>query len=510
MADTLNWDAIAADVLANYGTTGQWFSTGTPSFSASVDWNAVAATVLANLTATGQWWYFEFPAPTPSSSIVRASTSASGEQANHGADSPSISADGTKVAFATYATNNLTPDSAGESDTLFIHQGVVKDLVTGALTLASTTETDAPGSGFDPALSGDGEKVAFVTTARLVPGDTNATQDIYVKDLITGTLALASTSASGEAGTDFSGGPSLSYHGTRVAFTSYASNLVPGDTTPGADVFVKDLVTGAITIASTSASGDQATNSSGYPSLSGDGAKVAFVNVSSNLVPGDTNGNPDVFVKDLSTGAIVRANTSAADEETHIFAGFSALSLSANGTKVAFITSASNLVPGDTNGVEEVFVKDLNTAAIVRGSTSATGEQANERSDLFTPLSLSADGTKVAFRSAATNLVPDYTGGTFNVFVKDLSSGAVTLVNVAPDGEQGNGGSSHPSLSADGTRVAFESLASNLVPNDTNGSGDVFVRDLGGGDFAVEPDAALRAVPLTGVVVPLSDPFGFV
>jgi Tol biopolymer transport system component len=233
------------------------------------------------------------------------------------------------------------------------------------------------------------------------------------------------------------------------------------------------LATGAIVLASTSASGEQGNGDSFGPWLSADGAKVAFSSSATNLMPGDTNGTEDIFVKDLATGAISRASTLASGEQAN--AGSFNPSLSADGTKVAFVSAAGNLVPGET--MSGIFVKDLTTGAISRANASASGELANSGS--FEP-SLSADGTRVAFLSSATNLVPGDTNGALDTFVKDLATGAIVLASTSASGELANNNtaSSRPFLSADGTVVAFASTATNLVPGDTNGASDVFVRDL--------------------------------
>ncbi|MCI0637403.1 MAG: hypothetical protein L0206_26320, partial [Actinobacteria bacterium] len=140
-------------------------------------------------------------------------------------------------------------------------------------------------------------------------------------------------------------------------------------------------------------------------------------------------------------------------------------SISANGRTVAFRSFASNLVPGDTNGEGDVFVRDLKTGATTRVSVDSTGAQANASS---TGQSISANGRTVAFRSFASNLVPGDTNGEGDVFVRDLKTGATTRVSVDSTGAQGNSNSDSPSISASGRTIVFVSEASNLVPDDTN------------------------------------------
>ena len=168
----------------------------------------------------------------------------------------------------------------------------MKDLVTGDITLASTSDSGVKGNGcsIGPSLSADGTQVAFYSSAtNLDPADTDAVQDMYVKDLVTGDITLASTSDTGVKGNSDSFGPSLSTDGTKVAFDSVASNLDPADTDTVVDIYVKDLVTGDITLASTSDTGVKGNGDSFDPSLSADGTKVAFHSVATNLDPADTD-----------------------------------------------------------------------------------------------------------------------------------------------------------------------------------------------------------------------------
>ena len=229
---------------------------------------------------------------------------------------------------------------------------------------------------------------------------------------------------------------SLNADGTKVAFTSAATNLVAGDTNGMDDVFVRDLNTGTTTRVSVSSSGAQGNRGSSSASISADGTKVAFTSDANNLVASDVNGDADIFVRDFRTGttAIVSVSSSGAPSDSFSFSP----SISADGTKVAFVSSATNLVVGDTNDRADVFVRDLNTGVTTRASVSSDAAQSNNAS--FNA-SLSADGTKVAFQSEATNLVADDTNsgpsGGFDIFMHDLSRGITTRVSVSSSGAQG-------------------------------------------------------------------------
>jgi Tol biopolymer transport system component len=473
MADEVDWDALAAQVLADFAATGQWFASDAPPLPEPVDWDALAAQVLADFAATGRWFMDRAGGGATEPTLTRVSTSAGGEQGNGPSLGSSLSADGGRIAFFSNALNLVPGDANGTYDVF------VKDLVTGAITLVSVSASGEQGNSFsgEASLSADGNRVAFYAFAsNLVPGDANGISDAFVKDLRTGEITRVGASAA-QAGTVPGEPPSLSADGSRVAFISDANDLVPGDTNGATDVFVKDLRTGEITRVSTSASGEQGNGRSSGPSLSADGGRVAFSSAASNLVPGDANGVSDVFVKDLGTGEVTLVSASAGGEQGN---GASAdASLSADGKHVAFAGTAGNLAPGDANGTGDVFVKDLATGAVTLASVSTDGEQGASFS--YNPW-LSADGSRVAFVSNASNLAPGGNSGP-NVFVKDLGTGEVTLASASAGGEQGGSfvSSDEPSLSADGGRVAFESTAGNLVPGDTNGVGDVFVRDLAAG-----------------------------
>ncbi|MCC5954062.1 MAG: S-layer homology domain-containing protein [Acidimicrobiia bacterium] len=331
------------------------------------------------------------------------------------------------------------------------------------------------GSGM-PALSADGRYVAFFSEAsNLVPGDTNETGDVFVHDRSTGTTERVSIATDGTEANDASGSPSISADGRFVAFTSEATNLVPGDTNNATDIFVRDRIAGTTQRVSVSSNGDQANSGSLNPSISADGRYVAYASFATNLVPGDTNGVADIFVRDLTTGATERVSTSAFGAQTN-GASF-APSISANGNVIAYHTSATNVVTGDTNGVDDVIVHNRTApaqSANQRVSVASDGTQAN---GLSGAPSISADGRHVAFVSLASNLVPNDTNGLADVFVRDRTTGTTERASVGPNGTEANGPSGPPAISADGRHVAFASPASNLVAGDTNGTYDVFVRN---------------------------------
>jgi hypothetical protein len=200
---------------------------------------------------------------------------------------------------------------------------------------------------------------------------------------------------------------------------------------------------------------------------------VAFKSGASNLVAGDTNGYYDIFVRDRQTGQTTRV--SVASDGTQSNSDSEYPSINADGRYVAF-SSASKLVPGDTNGSYDVFVHDRQTGITERVSVASDGTQGNYDSGYWNSPCISADGRYVAFDSGASNLVPGDTNWPTDVFVRDRQAVRTTRLSVASDGAQANGGSWYACISADGRYVAFGSGAVNLVPGDTTGW-DVFVRD---------------------------------
>jgi Tol biopolymer transport system component len=207
----------------------------------------------------------------------------------------------------------------------------------------------------EPSISDDGHFVAFETRSALVASDTNGETDVYVWDRVTGSTSPVSVTSAGAFVPGQSRAAAISGDGTKVAFWSDASSLVSGDTNGREDVFVRDLTAGTTVRVSLGAGGTQANGNSRAPSLSADGAKVAFYSHATNLVGNDTNAFSDIFVVTLATGAITRASVPT------LFGQANQLSLasriSGNGLVVVFFSFASNLVPGDTNGVPEIFAR---------------------------------------------------------------------------------------------------------------------------------------------------------
>jgi Ca2+-binding RTX toxin-like protein len=201
----------------------------------------------------------------------------------------------------------------------------------------------------------------------LVPGDTNNSSDVFVRDLLTNTTTSVSVDSAGNQGNGYSFGGSISTDGRFVAFDSDATNLVPGDTNNGSDVFVRDRLTNTTTRVSVDSAGNEANNDSGTPSISADGRFVAFTSFATNLAPGDTKNQSQIFVRDrltntttlLSVDSIGNPGNTPVPSGRYLgYIGSSTPSISADGRLVVFHSDATNLVPGDTNNTRDIFVAD--------------------------------------------------------------------------------------------------------------------------------------------------------
>jgi len=351
----------------------------------------------------------------------------------------------------------------------------------GATTRVSVDSNGNQGDGGSegPAISADGRYAAFYSSAaNLVTGDTNGQWDVFVHDRQTGVTQRVSVDSDGNEANGASYHDAISADGRNVGFMSGASNLVPGDTNSVADIFVHDRQTGVTQRVSVDSDGSEANGASDAPALSADGRFVAFTSDATNLVAGDTNSVADIFVRDRQTGVTQRVSVDSDGSEAN---GYSATppTISADGRFVAFRSQASNLVPDDTNSVADVFVHDRQTGVTQRVSVDSNGNQGNASSGMIYTEVISADGRFVAFRSQASNLVAGDTNNASDTFVHDRETAITERVSVNTAGVQANS-SSDPAggaISNDGRYVAFGSYATNLVTGDTNNVLDVFVRD---------------------------------
>jgi hypothetical protein len=323
-------------------------------------------------------------------------------------------------------------------------------------------------------VSADGRYVVFESSAtNLVAGDTNGVADVFVRDAQSNTTSRVSVAT---GGTQATGGAStnaaVSADGRYVVFESSATNLVAGDTNGVADVFVRDTQSNTTSRVSVATGGVQATGgASTNAAVSADGRYVVFESSATNLVSGDTNGVADVFVRDTQSNTTSRVSVATGGAQATGGASTNA-AVSGNGRYVAFQSAATNLVAGDTNAATDVFVRDLTGAQTSRASVSSAGAQATGTS---LNASISNDGRRVAFESTAANLIAGDTNIVRDVFVRDRTGGLTSRVSEGSFRAQGNGPSSNPSISSDGKYVALESTATNLVDGDKNGQRDIVI-----------------------------------
>ena len=400
--------------------------------------------------------------------LVSRASGLNGPPADGSTDSvttPSVSRDGRVVAFQSRATN-LDP-----ADTDSVADIYVRDTTAGTTTLVSRADgaSGAKGNGSSdgPAISADGRYVAFASIAsNLDGGDLDTLADVFVRDLQANTTTLVPRA---DGSHNFATTPSMSGDGRFVAFDSQHG------------IYVRDLQLGTTVLASraTGASGATGSSNSYEPSISPSGRYVAFESQSTNLDPAaDASNDTDVYVRDLVAQTTVLASRASgatgpkADEDS----GVPSMS---DAPSVAFETRATNLHPDDTGPAGfDIFVRDLaaNTTALASRAAGAAGAKGNSGSRWP---SVSADGLRVAFESQATNLVAADSDGISDVFVRDLQAGSTTLSSVASGGAKGNNASNLAALSPDGGFVAFESAASNLGTSAL--ARQIYIRSLSAG-----------------------------
>lgn len=340
-------------------------------------------------------------------------------------------------------------------------------LLVTAIDRVSTTSSgvQADNGSIYPSLSPDNTKILFVSAAtNLVPDDTNDRNDLFMKDLTTGVVTLISTNAAGEQGDGHVDSGFFLPDGNHILFASRSTNLVANDINNDSDFFIKDLTTGVVTLIQGNPAADQPNfYSPGDTQLSPDGTKIAFVSNANNIVPDDTNNSADIFIKDIASGNLTRITNAAGVEGNG--QSYDPV-FSPDGTKILFSSYADNMVSVDTSTQQDIFIKDLVTGDVSLISTDSAGIQATSQSY---DAAFSPDGKKVVFVSDASNLSPDPFA---RIFIKDLETGTLTPVSA---GDKGTLGDRFPVFFPDGTRVAFIHFHLDASNNTVL---DVFAKDL--------------------------------
>ncbi|HUR29353.1 MAG TPA: calcium-binding protein [Planctomycetota bacterium] len=381
---------------------------------------------------------------------------------------PHPSADGRFVTFFSKSSNLVANDTNNAFDVF------VKDALTGVTTRVSvaTGGGEADAESRDPRISPDGRFVVFGSFSRtLVVPHSSSNQDIFVHDRALGTTVMVNFPNAGGLGNQNSAHADISDDGLWVVFESTATNLVSGDSNGASDIFLSDVANGGLARISLTPAGNQADQASRYPDLAGDGSVCVFESSATNLVAADGNGSSDIFLRVLATGVTELVSVSSAG--TQGFGGSFRPCISRDARFVAFQSTASDLVAGDTNLQTDIFVRDRANGTLVRVSVDDLGQEALGRSD---EPSISADGRWIVFSSTAANLVSGDANGWSDVFRRDLLLGTTERVSQAAPAGEGNGDSYLAMISAGGMHVGFASTANNLVAGDTNAKIDAFLR----------------------------------
>jgi parallel beta-helix repeat protein len=345
----------------------------------------------------------------------------------------------------------------------------------GTTTIISVTDngTQADGSSTTVSMSNDSRYIAFASNANnLVPNDTNGVSDIFVKDTLTNTIKRISVSSNGTQSNGASTYPSISGNGEYVTYRSTATNLVanvqfgnPSTT----NVYLYNMLTGDTTLISEDSTGTMEGNGNSYTgvgsSISDNGRYVVFYSSASNLVTGDTNGYQDTFIRDTVLNTTTRI---MGINDTQLNAGGEDCAISGNGQYVAFISSASNLVstPISYNGVNywNLFLYNLSNGSIQLITNGINGTAANSNTMIT---DIDDDGSSIVYYSVASNLVPNDTNNAGDVFLYNTKTNTTTLISNGINGPS-NGQSWFPAISKDGHYIAYSSMATNLIANDTN------------------------------------------
>jgi hypothetical protein len=434
---------------------------------------AGAALVLSALTFVAAAGPVDAAAP----GTLRVSTTATGGQISEHSERPAVSEDGRYVVFETRAA--LDPsDTGGFAD---VYR---KDRVTGRVLLISRGDRGNLGDAdsYDARISGDGNVILFRSEADNL-GDTpelNGQTDSYVRDVRAGTTRRVNALDGSEPNGD-SSPEALSADGSTLLINSTASNLVASDTNGMPDLFVGPVAGGPLELVAHAPDGSQGNGFTQNGDLSGDGRIVTFSSDASNLVADDTNGASDVFALDRDTGSIARLNVSNSGGQTQY--GYDP-SISDDGRFVAYDGYMPPVVGGGFPTTRDVMVHDrlLHTTTRISAATGDTPTSGPETHRVYNGQSfgaeISGDGSTVTFISSTTNLVDDDTNGHFDVFRHDRAAFTTTRVSVDSEGVEANGETSDPDIDGDGSVITYSSSATNLVPNDTNGVDDIFVRDL--------------------------------
>lgn len=386
-----------------------------------------------------------------------------GHQTKKRSHRPVVNANGRFVAFSSRA-RQLVDGETIPSESLQVY---VRDMETRTTLLVSRGRDGGEGNADSDfaSISADGTRIVFNSGAsNLARGDTNGISDVYLYDTTTQRATLISRAPDGSPGNGSSTVAVISADGRHVVFTSSATNLAPGGDPGITNVFLYDVASGTMELISRAPNGDPANYYSYRAWISGDGSRVSYRSGASNLVSDDTkNSRDDIFLYDAAAGTTTLISRTPDGGATDYDSADPMIS--ADGTRISYFSYATNLVPGDSNRAADVFVYDIATAKTTLISRARDGGPANGESYYPT---ISGDGTLIAFSSIGTNLVRGDDNGVADIFVHDTATASTQLVSRARDGSDANNYSDRASISVDSSHIAYESRASNLVRRDTD------------------------------------------
>ena len=402
------------------------------------------------------------------------SVATNGMQSGAESRTPYVSADGRYVVYASLA-GNLTPNDLNGTWDVFWH-----DLLTGVTKLVSVTPAGFAGDGMSlaPVASGDGRLVVYQSrSTNLVAGGGNTHWDIYARDILTGVTAQISLDRNGNQTIFPSERPRITPDGRFVTFESLAP-LIPADTNLFYDAYRLDRSTGQLVLVSVAQGGGIGNGSSTMAVPSDDGRFVGFKSAATNFVAGDTNQQDDLFRKDTLSGQVRRVNLSTTGVQADDRSGWPVIS--GDGSTVCFISQASSLVAGLSNGFWNLFAHDVASGVTTQLNVQPSGMPSQLWVNWISPPAVSSSGRYVLFASWASDLVVGDTNNTYDVFLRDRVAQVTTRVSLAFDGSEANGESRSAHMTGDAGVVAFDSEATNIVSGDTNGERDVFASYNGG------------------------------
>ncbi len=408
--------------------------------------------------------------------VERISVSTSGTQANAPSSLSDINADGRYVVFASTASNLVDGDTNAVKD-VFLRD---RQALTTVRVSVTSGGGQVNGDSDAPVISADGRYIAYSSYAtNLVTGDTNAKSDIFLYDTVDATTIRISVKDDGTQADDHSFNPSISSLGGYVAYESQATNLITGDTNGVRDIFVYNRVGVTTTRVSVDTSEVAGNNTSIRPAISEDGRYVTFSSIATNLITTDTNAVSDVFLRDRTNTTTIRVSVSSSGVEANGGSFFP--TIDDDGSNIAYESVATNLITGDANSKRDIFVYNTQTGETTLASSATAGTQGNNDSGDGVDqrsVNISGNGEYIAFKSRATNLVSNDTNNVVDVFVNHQRTSFVTnRISISNTGTEGDSYSYYPAINEDGRYVSFYSYATNLVTDDTNGFGDIFVYD---------------------------------